>query len=227
MSAAAPTTVAAFADAHSAHAAAVAALNGGTAGTGTAGGSGGGIGSNSPSIVPSSSPLASMGMPSSASAGHGGAVPDKFQAAAAAAASNRKGRGRPRSGTISLGAEMEDPDVEADADHSADADSADGVGALRGQKLRKRMSTLEKKDQRANMFENIHRVMDLTGQEEWLNDQGRRTLRDPLDDEALSPSSAVFRGCMEVYQVRHWRDDSLDRPLLVCTYILLSYFFVC
>ena len=142
-------------------------------------------------------------MPSfaSASAGHGGAVPDKFRAAAAAAASNRKGRGRPRSGTISLGAEMESPAVEADAD------STDGVGALRGQKLRKRMSTLEKKDQRANMFENIHRVMDLTAQEEWLNAQGRRTLRDPLDDEALSPSSAVFRGCMEVYRVRHWRDD--------------------
>ena len=193
--------MAAFADAHSAHAAAVAALNGGKAGTGSGTGGGSiGIGSTSPSIVPSSSPLAAMGMPSSASAsasaGHGGAIPDKFRAAAAAAASNRKGRGRPRSGTISVGAEMEGPSVETDGD------STDGVGALRGQKLRKRMSTLEKKDQRANMFENIHRVMDLTAQEEWLNAQGRRTLRDPLDDEALSPSSAVFRGCMEVYRVR-------------------------
>ena len=207
--------MAAFADAHSAHAAAVAALNGGKAGTG----------GGSPSIVPSSSPLASMGMmPSASAGGHGSAVPDKLKAAAAAASNRAKSRGRPRSGTISIGAEVEGPGVEADAD-STDADSADGVGALRGQKLRKRMSTLEKKDQRANMFENIHRVMDLTGQEEWLNDQGRRTLRDPLDDEALSPSSAVFRGCMEVYRVRHWRDDSLDRPLLVCTYILLSSFF--
>ena len=211
--------MAAFADAHSAHAAAVAALNSGKAGSVTGGGSIG-ISSTSPTIVPSSSPLASVGMPASAaaSAGHGGAVPDKFRAAAAAAASNRKGRGRPRSGTISVGAEMEGPSVETDGD------STDGVGALRGQKLRKRMSTLEKKDQRANMFENIHRVMDLTAQEEWLNAQGRRTLRDPLDDEALSPSSAVFRGCMEVYRVRHWKDDSLDRPLRVCTYILLSFF---
>ena len=201
--------MAAFADAHTAHAAAVAALNGGRSGSDN-----GGIGSGSPSVAPSISPLASMGMPP---ASHGSAVPDKLRAAAAAAAaSKRKGAGRPRSGTIGIGA-----DANADAATDADGD----IGGIRGQQKPKRKpnpSKQEKKDQRDNMFEKIRKVMDLSAQEEWLNAQGRRTLRDPLDDEALSPSSTLFRGCMELYRVRLWSGEILPLTSFTCCIFLSS-----
>ena len=103
------------------------------------------------------------------------------------------------------GAEVDDPSVE-----SADAESADAYVDAEGRSRRVRPSSLEKQEQRANMFDKIRRVMDLSGQEEWLNAQGRRTLRDPLDDVAICPSSAIFRGCMEMYRVRSLEIDWIN-----------------
>ena len=224
MSASATPTVAAFADAQSAHRAAVAALNGGS-GSGVGGG---GISTvqadsvsrsgydhhygNSPSIVPSSSPLAAMSS--------GGAVPDKLQAAAAAAAKRKGGasrpRGRPRSSSVAVGCEDAGPGAEfAGAD--TDSDAASGArGKNGGSKRKPPPSRQEKMDLRINMRQHIRKVYDLTAQEEWLNARGRRTLRDPLDDEAISPSCTLIRGCIELYQVRSFMRELRRSWKLLC-----------
>ena len=60
----------------------------------------------------------------------------------------------------------------------------------------------DKKEIRDGFHAQIKSIMDLEAQEKVLNAQGRRTLRDPLDEEQISPMCTLIRGCMELYEVR-------------------------
>lgn len=60
----------------------------------------------------------------------------------------------------------------------------------------------DKKEIRDGFHAQIRSIMDLEAQERVLNAQGRRTLRDPLDEEQISPMCTLIRGCMELYEVR-------------------------
>ena len=60
----------------------------------------------------------------------------------------------------------------------------------------------DKKEIRDGFHAQIRSIMDLEAQEKFLNAQGRRTLRDPLDEEQISPMCTLIRGCMELYEVR-------------------------
>jgi len=59
----------------------------------------------------------------------------------------------------------------------------------------------DKKEIRDGFHAQIRSIMDLEAQERVLNAQGRRTLRDPLDAEQISPMCTLIRGCMELYEI--------------------------
>ena len=112
---------------------------------------------------------------------NGTAGEDKLQAAAAAATSKRgKGKGKSR--------------------NKKDGGLIPGKGtASTNKQVAQRQ---DKQEVREHFHAQIKSIMDLEAQEKFLNEQGRRTLRDPLDADNISPMCTLIRGCLELYEVR-------------------------